>query len=104
MARMPASTVITRKGMATNVSASIAPSVVKGRVTPKRLSSHCPAMPLRPNASRRATPPTTGGSTMGSSTSARTTLLPGNGTRASSQASGTPNTSGEAERPDRADE
>ena len=32
--------------MATNVSASIAPAVVNGSVTPKRLSSHCPAMPV----------------------------------------------------------
>lgn len=34
-----------------------------------------------------------GGSTIGSSTSERTNALPGNGTRASSQASGTPNSS-----------
>ena len=78
--------------MATNVSASTTPAVVNGSRTSNHWSSHWPARPRRPRASRSATPPTTGGSTMGSRTSARTTLRPGNSMRASSQASGTPST------------
>lgn len=81
---------MTRNGIATNVAASTAPEVWKGNVTPKVSSSHGPSSPRRPNASRRATPPTVGGRTIGSSTSERTNALPGKGTRASSQASGTP--------------
>ena len=48
-------------------------------------------MPRRPSAKNRATPPTTGGSTIDSVHSARTAARPGNCTRASSHASGTPN-------------
>src|SRR6266516_7149057 len=81
---------MTRNGSATNASAMIAPGVVNGRVMPKRRSSHWPTSPRRPKASSSATPPTTGGSTIGRVTSARTKFRPGNGTRASSQASGTP--------------
>ncbi len=47
-------------------------------------------MPLRPNASKRATPPITGGSTSGIVTTARRTPIPGTRTRASTHASGTP--------------
>ena len=45
-------------------------------------------MPLRPNAAKSATPPTTGGSTSGTVTIARTTPIPGKRNRASIQASG----------------
>src|SRR5919201_2798725 len=48
-------------------------------------------MPLRPKAVSRATPPTTGGSTIGSTVNARSTARPGKATRARIQASGTPN-------------
>ncbi|CAI4166363.1 hypothetical protein CCOS2040_14690 [Streptomyces albidoflavus] len=91
--RSPASApsrLITRNGIATKAAATTAPAVWNGRVSPKVDSSHGPSTPRRPKASSRATPPTVGGSTMGSSTSERTSALPGNGTRASSQASGTP--------------
>ncbi len=84
------SRLITRNGIATNVAASTAPEVWKGSVIPKVSSSHGPSNPRRPKASSRATPPTVGGSTMGSSTSERTNALPRKGTRASSHASGTP--------------
>src|SRR5665647_1131299 len=90
MARSPASTVMTRKGMATNASATTAPAVVNGSETPKARSSHCPASPFLPKARSRATPPTTGGRTIGNMTSARTRLRPRKRTRASSHASGTP--------------
>jgi len=50
-----------------------------------------PTRPRRPNANSNAAPPTTGGNTIGSVTTARTMLRPGNSTRAKSQASGTPN-------------
>ena len=50
-------------------------------------------MPLRPKASNSTNPPTTGGSTSGSVTSARTRPMPGSRTRASTQASGTPSSS-----------
>ena len=50
-------------------------------------------MPLRPKASSSTSPPTTGGSTSGSVTSARISPMPGSRTRASTQASGTPNSS-----------
>src|ERR1700712_1322122 len=49
-------------------------------------------MPLRPKASSSARPPTTGGSTSGTVTSARSTASPGNRARASTQAKGTPST------------
>lgn len=79
--------------MATKVAATTAPEVWKGRVIPKESSSQGPSSPRRPKPRSRATPPTVGGSTMGSSTSERTRALPLNLTRASSQASGTPRTS-----------
>src|SRR5690606_16601097 len=85
------STLITRNGIATNASAMITAAVVNGSVIPKPASSHCPTSPRRPSTSSSATPPTTGGSTSGTVTSARTSRRPGNSTRASSQASGTPN-------------
>src|SRR2546421_3693918 len=91
--RSPASTVITRNGMATKVSAMMAPAVVKGRWIPKAVASQPPTRPLRPKASSKATPPTTGGSTMGSTVNARKTERPGKASRANVQASGTPSTS-----------
>ncbi len=54
-----------------------------------------PTRPRRPKTSSSATPPTTGGSTSGTVTSARTSRRPGNSTRASSQASGTPSSQAE---------
>ena len=56
-------------------------------------------MPRRLKAASRATPPTTGGSTSGSSTRPRTRARPGNGTRASTQASGRPNSTDSAVAP-----
>src|SRR5437879_1249937 len=93
MERSPASTVITRNGIATNVSAMMAPAVVKGRWTPKVVASHPPTRPRRPKASSSATPPTTGGSTMGNTVRARNTDRPGKVSRAKVQASGTPRVS-----------
>ena len=78
--------------MATKVAATTAPEVWNGRVMPKVSSSQGPSSPRRPKPSSSATPPTVGGSTIGSSTSERTSALPGKWTRASSQASGTPRT------------
>ena len=76
--------------MATNVSAITTAAVVNGSVIPNAASSHSPTRPRRPSTSSSATPPTTGGSTSGTVTSARTRRRPGKSTRASSQASGTP--------------
>ena len=59
---------------------------------PNHWSRYWPTNPLRPNASSSATPPTTGGSTSGRVTRARTSRSPGNSVRASTQASGTPTT------------
>lgn len=84
------STAMIRNGIATNASASTTPVVVNGRVTPKVASSQPPSGPRRPKTSSSATPPTTGGSTSGTVTSARTSRRPGNSTRASNQARGTP--------------
>src|SRR5579884_3566658 len=88
--RNPASTVITRKGMATKVSATITPGVVKGRPKPVAVATGPPTSPRRPKARRRATPPTTGGSTMGRIATPRSSSRPGNRRRASTQARGTP--------------
>ena len=90
--RSAASTVITRKGMDTNVWATTTPVVVNGRVRSNQRYNHWPTMPRRPSAKNSATPPTTGGSTIDRVVRARTTERPGNSTRASSQANGTPNT------------
>lgn len=49
-------------------------------------------MPRRPSEKNNATPPTTGGNTIESMHNARTTARPGNSTRASNHARGTPNT------------
>jgi hypothetical protein len=59
-------------------------------VTPNQESRYRPSTPRRPNASSSATPPTTGGSTSGTVTSARSTRTPGTADRASTHASGTP--------------
>ena len=91
-ARNAPSTLITMKGSATNVCATTTAGVVNGRVMPNQASRYLPTTPLRPNASSSATPPTTGGSTSGSVTSARTRPRPRNVVRASTQASGTPST------------
>src|SRR5688500_10053585 len=84
---------MTKNGMATNVCASTTPDVVNGRRTPNHSSRYWPNRPRRPNEKNNATPATTGGSTIDSVHSARTAPRPGNGTVASNQASGTPNTS-----------
>ena len=81
-----------RNGIATNVSASTTAVGENGIVMPNQSSSRRPTIPLRPNASSSATPPTTGGRTSGSVTSARTTCSPGTEVLASSHASGTPMT------------
>src|SRR5437870_7718897 len=59
---------------------------------PKVVASQPPSRPRRPNASSRATPPTTGGRTIGSTVTARSTARPGKLSRARVQASGTPKT------------
>src|SRR5664279_1100552 len=68
--RIAPSTVTTRNGIATNVSATTTPAVVNGSVIPNQESRNRPTIPLRPSTSSSATPPTTGGSTSGSVTSA----------------------------------
>ena len=55
--RSAPSTVTTRNGMATNVSAMTTAAGVNGRVMPNHWSRYCPTNPLRPNASSSATPP-----------------------------------------------
>ena len=55
-----------------------APAVVNGRVMPNHWSRYCPTRPCRPSASSSATPPTTGGSTSGSVTRARSSRRPRN--------------------------
>lgn len=84
---------MTRKGIATKVAATTAPEVWNGSVIPKVFSSQGPSSPRRPKPRRSATPPTVGGSTIGRRTSERTSALPGNSIRASSQARGTPSRS-----------
>ena len=90
MLRSAPSTVMTKKGMATNVSAMIAPAVENVSWMPKASCSHPPIGLRRLNAASRATPPTTGGSTIGSRTRPRTSGRPGTWVRASTQASGVP--------------
>src|SRR5450631_3704496 len=91
-ARKAPSTVITRKGIATNVSATMTPAVVNGKVMPVHWSRSRPRTPCRPNASSRATPPTTGGRTSGNVTRARSSVIPRAVERARTQARGTPST------------
>jgi len=52
------------------------PAVLNGKCTPT-LASWFPTRPRRPNASSNATPPTTGGRTIGNVVSARTSRFPG---------------------------
>src|SRR2546430_5374516 len=59
---------------------------------PRPDASQPPTNPRRPKASSRATPPTTGGKTIGSTVTARSTARPGNLSRAKVHASGTPKT------------
>jgi len=81
-----------KKGMATKVSAITTAIGVNGIVSPNQESRRRPTKPVRPNASSSATPPTTGGSTSGRVTRARSSRCPGNLLLASTQASGTPMT------------
>src|ERR1700729_4081818 len=90
--RSAPSTVMIRNGMATKVSAITTAAGVNGMVSPNQVSSELPMKPVRPKASSSATPPTTGGSTSGRVTSARSSRWPGKRPRASSHASGTPMT------------
>ena len=82
---------ITRNGIATNVWATTTPAIVNGKRMSNQRSRYWPTRPRRPSAKNSATPPTTGGNTIDSVHSARTAPRPGNETRASSHASGTPN-------------
>src|SRR3712207_4350347 len=91
-ARSAPSTLMTRNGIATKVSAMTTAVVVNGTVTPRAWSSQRPTMPCRPSTRKSATPPTTGGSTSGTVTRARSTDRPRARERASTQASGTPRT------------
>ena len=84
---------MTRNGIATNVSAITTAVVVNGMVTPNVASSQLPTIPCRPSTRNSATPPTTGGSTSGTVTRARSSVRPRARERASTQASGTPRTS-----------
>ena len=90
--RSAPSTVMMRKGMATKASAMTTAAVVNGIWTPNTSYRTCPTSPRRPNASRRATPPTTGGRTSGRVTRARTHAPPKARLRHISQASGIPST------------
>src|SRR6266516_3553190 len=74
--RKAPSAVMTRNGIATNVSAAITPYRVKGKVNPNHWSRYRPRTPKRPSARNNATPPTTGGSTSGMVTAARMTPAP----------------------------
>ena len=92
--------------MATNVCATITPAVVNGSVMPNHRSRYWPTQPAPARARRTGRRrPTTGGSTIDSVQSARTSPRPGNEMRASSQASGTPKSIDSAvahsEQPDR---
>src|SRR5262245_41808325 len=78
--------------MATNVWATTTPVVVNGSVNPNQRSRCWPSNPRRPRAENKATPATTGGNTIDSVHKARTRPRPGNATRSSNHASGTPNT------------
>src|SRR5919205_277098 len=91
-ARSAPSTLMTRNGIATKVSAMTTAVVVNGMVTSRAWSSQRPTMPCRPSTRNSATPPTTGGSTSGTVTRARSTDRPRARERASPQASGTPRT------------
>src|SRR6266542_2885911 len=88
--RSAPSTVMIRNGIATKVSAITTATGEKGIVTPNQEYRYLPSKPVRPNASSNATPPTTGGSTSGSVTSARNSRCPAKLPRASTHASGTP--------------
>ena len=66
-------------------------AVVNGSWMPNQRSNKTPTKPRRPNAVNSATPPTTGGSTSGRVTSARTRRWPGKRVRARTNATGTPN-------------
>src|SRR5690349_21976849 len=90
VARSAPSTASTKNGRDTKAWATTTAGVVNGRLTPKASYSGAPTTPRRPNAESSATPPTTGGSTSGTITKARTTVRPGNSTRARAQASGIP--------------
>src|ERR1700730_3953176 len=57
-----------------------------------KVASQPPSTPRRPKANSKATPPTTGGRTIGSTVTARNTARPGKLRRANVQASGTPKT------------
>ena len=81
-----------RNGIATNVSARMAPGVEYGRRRPSQLYRYRPAMPLRPKASNRAKPPTTGGNTTGRVVTALNSERPGKSRRACTQANGNPST------------
>jgi hypothetical protein len=83
------STVITMKGRATNACARITATVENAMWMPTA-SSCRPTRPIRPKVKSRAIPPTTGGSTSGSSVSERRTDRPGNLVRAKTSAKGTP--------------
>ena len=65
-------------------------------------SRYWPTSPRRPNENNSATPPTTGGSTIGRIANARTIALPAELDRASSHAIGRPNSTERAGRRDRA--
>src|SRR3954466_9004004 len=91
-ARNAPSTLMTRNGMATKVSAITTARVVNGMVKPVDSYSQRPTIPCRPSTRNSATPPTTGGRTRGTVTSARSTARPRTRARASTQASGTPST------------
>jgi hypothetical protein len=79
--------------MATKVLAATTPQVENGSRNPVASWTGPPNSPRRPNAKRRAAPPTTGGRTIGRVINALAADRPGNRVRASTQASGIPATS-----------
>ncbi len=90
--RKAPSTAITTNGRDTKTCERTTPHVVNGKLKPVSSRIGSPSRPLRPNAVRSATPATTGGSTRGTDTSARSTPRWGRSTRASTQARGSPST------------
>ena len=92
MERKADSTATTKKGIETNTAATTDPAVVNGRVKPNQSFSHLPKKPCLPKAKSKAVPPTTGGRTIGRSTTARSNFIKEKLDLAKNHAIGIPNT------------
>src|SRR5699024_6496052 len=88
--RSAPSTVRTRNGIATNTWANTTAPGVNRSAQPVSAYTGAPTSPVRPATVNSATPPTTGGSTNGTVTSARSSAPPRSPGRASTTARGTP--------------